>query len=82
MYDPIQRAIDIQLSWEGHPHNPEILINNAFDLKYHFSEYREEKILYLALSGFIQREISDLTGFSQGTISKKLKKITNGRNNF
>ncbi len=79
MYDPIRRAIDIQLSGilnDFRPHNPEKLINNAIDLKYHFSELREESIIYWALQGYIQKEIAGLTGHRQGTISKVINKIS------
>jgi len=77
-YDPIQRAIDIQLSGilnDFRPHNPENLIARALDLKYHFTEIREESITYLALQGYVQKEIAGLTGNRQGTISKIIKKV-------
>jgi len=72
-YDPIARAIDIQLGGD-HPHNPENLICNAIDLKYHYSDFKEEKIMGLAMQGFIQKEIGLLTGYSQQTISRRLTK--------
>ena len=78
LYDPIQRAIDIQLSGilnDFRPHNPENLITRAIDLKYHFSEYREESITSLALEGYTQQEIAGMKGYSQRGIGKILKKI-------
>ena len=75
-YDPIERAIDIQLGGD-HPHNPENLICNAIDLKYHYSDFKEEKIVALTLQGYTQVEIGLLTGYTHGTISKKLTKSRN-----
>jgi len=73
-YDYIQRAIDIQLGGV-HPHNPENLICNAIDLKYHYSDFKEEKIVGLAMQGFTQKEIGLLTGYTQQGISKKLRTL-------
>lgn len=75
-YDYIQRAIDIQLGGD-HPHNPENLICNAIDLKYHYSDFKEERIAGLAMQGFTQKEIGLLTGYSQPTIFRKLSKAMN-----
>lgn len=72
-YDYIQRAIDIQLGGD-HPHNPENLICNAIDLKHHYSDFKEEKIVGLAMQGFTQREIGLLTGYTDRTIRYKLVK--------
>ena len=73
-YDYIQRAIDIQLGGD-HPHNPENLICNAIDMKYHYSDFKEEKIVGLAMQGFTQKEISLLTGYKQRAISKRLRTL-------
>ena len=73
-YDYIQRAIDIQLGGD-HPHNPENLICNAIDLKYHYFDFKEEKIVGLAMQGFTQKEIGLLTGYTQQGISKKLRAL-------
>jgi DNA-directed RNA polymerase specialized sigma subunit len=78
-YDPIQRAIDIQLSGvfnDYRPHNPEDLITRAIDLKYHPQELREESIGYLYLQGYTQYEIGGMKGLSQRHIGRILKKIT------
>lgn len=72
-YDPIQRAIDIQLSGIFNKYklfNIEDLIINFIDLKYHRQEKKKEKILYYALQGYKQEEIANLTGYSLITIKR------------
>jgi len=77
-YDPIQRAIDIQLSGilnDYRPHNPENLIAHALDLKYHFTDLREESITYWGCEGYTEQEIGGLTGFHKATICRIMKKV-------
>jgi hypothetical protein len=77
-YDPIERAIEIQLSgtMSGRPHNPEDLIIRALDLKYHPSALKYETVLYLSLEGYIQKDIAELTGVSQQRVSKIIRSVT------
>ena len=78
LYDPIQRAIDIQLSGilnDFRPHNPENLITRAIDLKYNPQEYREESIIYKTLQGYSPKEIGTLMGLTERRIQQILKKI-------
>ena len=75
-YDPIQRAIDIQLSGvlSDRPHNPENLIVRMFDLKYYPQSQRMELIIHRSLEGFTQNDIAALLGCSQPYINRLLGK--------
>jgi predicted XRE-type DNA-binding protein len=77
-YDPIERAIEIQLggTLSERPHNPENLIIRALDLKYHASALRYETVWYLALEGYIQKDIAELTGISQQRVSQIIRSVT------
>lgn len=71
-YDPIQRAIDIQLSGilnDYRPSNPEDLIIRAIDLKYHAVDRRSDIVIAMSLQGYTQIDIGNLMGYSQQMIS-------------
>ena len=75
MYDPIQRAIDIQLGgvFSERPNNPEDLIIRAIDLKYHGVDRRAEIVIAMSLQGYTERDVANLMGYSHVLIHKIIK---------
>lgn len=73
-YDPIQRAIDIQLGgvFSDRPHNPENLIIRFIDLKHFRRENLDDIIMNYALQGYTQKEISSFIGYSERHIRRRM----------